>query len=64
MIVSDNGIGKTTVNDADVTGGLGTAIVEALAKQLDARMDVASSAEGTSVSITRATFTLRRPTAA
>jgi len=63
LIVSDNGVGKSPVN-ADRTGGLGTAIVEALVKQLDARMDVASSAEGTSVSITRATFTSRMPQAA
>jgi chemotaxis protein methyltransferase CheR len=57
--VSDNGIGKNTVTAGETTGGLGTAIVQALVKQLDARMDVASSASGTNVSITRATFTSR-----
>ncbi len=64
LIVSDNGIGKNAVTVGETAGGLGTAIVEALVKQLDARMDVASSAEGTSVSITRATFTSRMPQAA
>lgn len=64
LIVSDNGIGKNTVTTSETTGGLGTAIVQALVKQLDAKMDVASSAKGTSVSITRATFTSRLPKAA
>lgn len=64
LIVSDNGIGKNTVTTSETAGGLGTAIVQALVKQLDAKMDVASSAKGTSVSITRATFTSRLPKAA
>jgi two-component sensor histidine kinase len=64
LIVSDNGIGKNTVTASETAGGLGTAIVQALVKQLDAKMDVASSANGTSVSITRATFTSRIPKAA
>lgn len=61
LIVSDNGIGKNSDTAKEITGGLGTAIVEALVKQLDAKMDVDSSAKGTSVSITRATFTSRTP---
>ncbi|RCW78592.1 chemotaxis protein methyltransferase CheR [Phyllobacterium bourgognense] len=64
LIVSDNGIGKNTVTTSETAGGLGTAIVQALVRQLDAKMDVASSAKGTSVSITRATFTSRLPKAA
>jgi signal transduction histidine kinase len=44
--------------------GLGTAIVEALVKQLEARVDVISDSNGTSVSVTRATFTSRIPRAA
>ena len=64
LIVSDNGIGKNTVTTRENAGGLGTAIVQALVKQLDAKMDVASSTEKTSVSITRATFTSRIPQAA
>jgi chemotaxis protein methyltransferase CheR len=54
LIVSDNGIGKD-VNDAvSVGGGLGTAIVLALAKQLDARVESVSSAAGMSVSVSHA----------
>jgi two-component sensor histidine kinase len=36
--------------------GLGTSIVKALAQQLDARVEVLSGPQGTSVSITHATF--------
>ena len=62
LTVSDNGVGKGT---GEVQSpGLGTAIVDALVKQLDARMDVISGPSGTSVSITRATFTSRMPKAA
>ncbi|MFA1625744.1 sensor histidine kinase [Rhizobium mongolense] len=57
LIVSDNGVGKQADGAAETSGGLGTAIVQALAKQLDARVDVVSSPSGTSVSVTRATFT-------
>jgi two-component sensor histidine kinase len=64
LIVSDNGVGKSAAETADGPGGLGTVIVQALVKQLDAHMDVVSSAEGVSVSITRATFTSRMPRAA
>jgi len=60
LIVSDNGVGKNTVTAGETTGGLGTAIVQALVKQLKARIDITSSTDGTSVSITRATFTSRR----
>lgn len=57
LIVSDNGVGKQADGAAETSGGLGTAIVQALAKQLDARVDVVSSPSGTSVSVTRASFT-------
>ena len=53
MSVSDNGIGMP----ADPQGGksgLGTNIVEALAKRLDAEVQVASANPGTAVSIVRA----------
>jgi len=39
--------------------GLGTSIVKALADQLEARVEVASSSRGTTVSLTYATFTSR-----
>lgn len=51
LVVSDNGVGKNA-SDAVVTGGgLGTAIVLALAKQLDAQVEVITNAEGMSVSL-------------
>ena len=55
--VSDNGIG-TPAGQLDPDRprpGLGTIIVEALAKQLDARVDVTRSRRGTTVSITHGT---------
>ena len=58
LTVSDNGVGKS---GDETNAGLGTAIVKALVKQLDARMEVVSSRAGMSVSITRATFTSRAP---
>jgi chemotaxis protein methyltransferase CheR len=62
LTVSDNGTGKAAGEPS--SAGLGTAIVEALVKQLEARMDVISDTDGTSVSITRATFTSHVPRAA
>ena len=44
--------------------GLGTTIIEALAKQLDARVEVSMDPHGTTVSITHAPFTSRLPAAA
>lgn len=64
LVVSDNGIGKGEGDAAAKGGGLGTTIVKALAKQLDARLETSSEAGGLSVSVTRATFTSRMPQAA
>lgn len=61
LTVSDNGIGKNMMIEAQSVGGLGTAIVQALVTQLDAQISVESSSMGTSVAITRATFTSRFP---
>ncbi|MCE7795366.1 PAS domain-containing protein [Sphingobium sufflavum] len=63
LTVSDNGEGKTS-DVPPSKGGLGTAIVKALAKQLDARISSTSTAAGLSVAITRATFVARLPYAA
>jgi two-component sensor histidine kinase len=52
LAVRDNGIGDGAGRPAHTTPGLGTSIVEALARQLDARVAIALSAHGTSVSIT------------
>ena len=64
LIVSDNGVGMSNDHVADKSEALGTTIVKALAKQLKAQMDVVSSADGLSVSITRASFTSHMPKAA
>ena len=61
LIVSDNGVGK--VQAAIASSGLGTAIVKALVGQLEAQMEVTSTAAGFSIAITRATFTSRMPLA-
>ncbi|MDB5437120.1 MAG: histidine kinase, partial [Phenylobacterium sp.] len=64
LVVSDNGVGKDPKDLAEPAGGLGTVIVGALVKQLDARMDVLSAATGLSVAITRASFASNMPQAA
>jgi two-component sensor histidine kinase len=56
LSVADNGIGKRTDVFAQAKSGLGTSIVKALAQQLDARVEVLSGPQGTTVSITHATF--------
>ena len=64
LMVSDNGIGKKEAADLPGQPGLGTSIVDALAKQLDARVERNSDRGGMHVSITRATFISRMPEAA
>jgi two-component sensor histidine kinase len=56
LSVADNGIGAPVGGFAQAKTGLGTSIINALAQQLDARVDVLSGAEGTTVSVTHATF--------
>jgi two-component sensor histidine kinase len=55
LSVSDNGIGKPDATDRS-KGGLGTGIIEALAKQLDAQVVTLTGPLGTTVSVTHATF--------
>ncbi len=50
LVVSDNGIGMPP-GQTSAKGGLGTGIVEALSKQLDASLVIASANPGTRVSI-------------
>jgi two-component sensor histidine kinase len=54
LAVSDNGIGTENVHpgSAGTVSGLGTIIVEALAKQLGAHVDTVTNSQGTTVSIT------------
>jgi chemotaxis protein methyltransferase CheR len=56
LSVADNGVGKPDGVFAQAKVGLGTGIVTALAKQLDAQMVTKSGPEGTTVSVTHATF--------
>jgi two-component sensor histidine kinase len=50
LSVSDDGVGMPG-NPSDATPGLGTSIVESLAKQLQARVKVANNKPGTEVSV-------------
>jgi two-component sensor histidine kinase len=61
LIVSDNGIGKPDVNANATKPGLGTSLVKALTRQLDAVVQTASDSCGTAVSITHATFKAKSP---
>src|ERR1700686_3211319 len=56
LTISDNGMGKPEPGTEPKKGGLGTSLVQSLAKQLDAQVDIASDFHGTAVSITHATF--------
>ena len=56
LSISDNGIGKPDGGFAQGKSGLGTGIVKALAHQLDAQVETLAGPDGTTVSITHATF--------
>ncbi|GAC1690628.1 MAG: histidine kinase dimerization/phosphoacceptor domain -containing protein [Candidatus Acidiferrum sp.] len=56
LTVADNGIGKPDGVFAQAKTGLGTGIVKALAKQLDSQVHTLSGPQGTTVSVTHATF--------
>jgi two-component sensor histidine kinase len=56
LAVADNGVGRPEGVFAQPKTGLGTGIVKALAQQLDAQVETESSPEGTTVSVTHATF--------
>ena len=56
LTVSDNGVGKPDVSASETKRGLGTSLIKALTRQLDALVDIASGPRGTAVSITHATF--------
>jgi len=61
LTVSDNGVGKPDESASQTKPGLGTSLVKALTRQLDALVDIASSARGTAVSVTHATFKSKMP---
>ena len=56
LAVADNGCGKPDGVFAQPKTGLGTGVVKALSKQLDAQVVTVSGASGTKVSVTHATF--------
>ncbi|MDB5455116.1 MAG: signal transduction histidine kinase [Caulobacter sp.] len=62
LTVSDNGVGKTDKAPGGHGGGLGAVIVEALVKQLEARLEVVI-ASGMAVSIQRGDFVSLLPRA-
>jgi PAS domain S-box-containing protein len=56
LMVSDNGDGKPDLSGSQRKGGLGTSLVKALAKQLDATLEITSDSRGTATTVTHATF--------
>jgi len=64
LSVADNGIGKPDGVFAQSKTGLGTGIVKALAREIDAFVETSATPEGTIVSITHATFSTKASRAA
>ena len=64
LSVADNGMGKPDGVFAQPKTGLGTGIVNALAKQLNAQVETLSGSQGTTVSITHVTFAAKGTRAA
>ena len=61
LAVSDNGAGNANIHAGKQ--GLGTSLIQALGKQLDARVDTISDCSGTTVSLTHGNLTAAFPTA-
>jgi chemotaxis protein methyltransferase CheR len=51
LSVSDDGVGRAGRDSQPVAAGLGTSIVEALAHQLDARVEISSGPQGCVVAV-------------
>jgi chemotaxis protein methyltransferase CheR len=64
LTVADNGVGRAGSEDGKESTGLGTALIGALAKQLNAQISETSSGKGLNVAVTRSTFESRLPVAA
>jgi chemotaxis protein methyltransferase CheR len=64
LVVSDNGVGRVPGHAPQAPAGLGTTIVNALAKQLEAQVESDGGDKGLKVSITRASFASHLPQAA
>ena len=59
LSVSDNGVGRPQNKPASAKPGLGTSLIKALARRLEAQVEIESSSVGMNVSIVHATFTSR-----
>ncbi len=65
LVVADNGVGKPAgAPDKAPEAGLGTSIVEALSKQLDGRVIMSMTPQGTTVSVVNGSFSTSLPAAA
>jgi chemotaxis protein methyltransferase CheR len=64
LTVSDNGTGRLPNAAPEPRSGLGTALISALAKQLEAQISEVSTKKGLTVAVTRATFESRLSQAA
>jgi chemotaxis protein methyltransferase CheR len=63
LSVSDNGAGMPAQKPGS-RKGLGTSLINALAQQVDAQVEIATSPKGTTVCVTHATFRSLLPTVA
>jgi two-component sensor histidine kinase len=61
LSIADNGVGRPDGVFAQPKTGLGTGIVKALAQQLGAKVETLAGPEGTTVSVTHATFLAKVP---
>ena len=64
LTVADNGVGREGQGEANSSAGLGTALIAALAKQLNAQITETSTPNGLTVEVTRSTFESLLPVAA
>ncbi len=64
LTVADNGVGRAADEGSNISTGLGTALIGALAKQLNAQITETSTPKGLTVEVTRATFESLLPVAA
>jgi chemotaxis protein methyltransferase CheR len=64
LSVSDNGAGMPTQKPGSRKSGLGTSLINALAQQIDAQVEIATTPKGTTVCVTHATFKSLLPTVA
>lgn len=60
LSIADNGVSRPDGVFAQPKSGLGTGIVNALAEQLNAQVETLSGPQGTTVSITRSTFSSKK----